>query len=82
MRLQLLFKSAGTENTFILAVLILAVPTFSPPFPHLYSAKKCLIQDSVKMSVIAEAPWSEAEWAVALLFVDLLQAQLGRQVAY
>ena len=31
---------------------------------------------------IAEAPWSAAEWAVALLFVELLQAQLGRQVAY
>ena len=32
--------------------------------------------------VFAEAPWSAAEWAVALLFVELLQAQLGRQVAY
>ena len=31
---------------------------------------------------IAEAPWSAAEWAEALLFVELLQAQLGRQVAY
>ena len=31
---------------------------------------------------IAEAPWSAAEWAVALLFVELLQAQLGRQVGY
>ena len=27
---------------------------------------------------VAEAPWSEAEWAVALRFVELLQAQLGR----
>ena len=27
----------------------------------------------------AEAPWSETEWAVALLFVELLQAQPGRQ---
>ena len=30
----------------------------------------------------AEAPWSAAEWAVALRFVELLQAQLGRQVPY
>ena len=29
--------------------------------------------------VIAEAPWSEAKRAVALLFVELLQAQPGRQ---
>ena len=28
---------------------------------------------------IAEAPWSEAERAVALLFVEVLQAQPGRQ---
>ena len=28
---------------------------------------------------IAEAPWSAAEWAVALLFVKLVQAQPGRQ---
>ena len=32
--------------------------------------------------VIVEAPWSAAEWAVALLLVELLQAQLGRQVPY
>ena len=31
---------------------------------------------------IAEAPWSAAEWAEALRFVELLQAQLGRQVPY
>ena len=37
---------------------------------------------SVKRPYIAEAPWSEAEWAVALRFVELLQAQLGRQVPY
>ena len=37
---------------------------------------------SNRVSDIAEAPWSAAEWAVALLFVELLQAQLGRQVAY
>ena len=28
--------------------------------------------------LVAEAPWSAAEWAVALLFVELLQAQPGR----
>ena len=30
----------------------------------------------------AEAPWSEAKRAVALLFVEILQAQLGRQARY
>ena len=29
---------------------------------------------------IAEAPWSAAEWAEALLFVELLQAQPGRHL--
>ena len=33
------------------------------------------------MDLVAEAPWSEAERAVALLFVELLQAQPGRQAA-
>ena len=33
-------------------------------------------------SEVAEAPWSEAERAVALLFVEILQAQLGRQARY
>ena len=28
--------------------------------------------------ITAEAPWSAAEWAVALRFVELLQAQPGR----
>ena len=31
---------------------------------------------------IAEAPWSAAEWAGALRFVELLQAQPGRHGAY
>ena len=35
-----------------------------------------------KARIIAEAPWSEAKRAVALLFVELLQAQLGRQARY
>ena len=49
---------------------------------HLY--EKCIQRDTSRMmcTYIAEAPWSAAEWAVALLFVELLQAQLGRQVAY
>ena len=33
---------------------------------------------NVKRPYIAEAPWSEAKSAVALLFVELLQAQPGR----
>ena len=32
--------------------------------------------------LIAEAPWSAAEWAGALRFVELLQAQPGRHGAY
>ena len=32
--------------------------------------------------ILAEAPWSAAEWAVALLFVELLQAQPGRHRRY
>ena len=31
---------------------------------------------------VAEAPWSVAEWAVALRFVELLQAQPGRHGTY
>ena len=32
--------------------------------------------------LFAEAPWSAAEWAEALRFVELLQAQPGRYLAY
>ena len=44
----------------------------------------CMVVDmlgclGVARRVFAEAPWSAAEWAVALLFVKLLQAQPGRQ---
>ena len=35
--------------------------------------------DNLSKKMVAEAPWSAAEWAVALLFVKLLQAQPGRQ---
>ena len=31
-----------------------------------------------KPTIGCSAPWSAAEWAVALLFVELLQAQPGR----
>ena len=40
------------------------------------------VTEALGATEFAKAPWSEAEWAVALLFVELLQAQLGRQVAY
>ena len=30
------------------------------------------------LALVAEAPWSAAEWAVALFCVELLQAQIGR----
>ena len=36
----------------------------------------------VRSLKVAEAPWSEAEWAVALFFVELLQAQPGRHARY
>ena len=38
-----------------------------------------LAQRELPRADVAEAPWSAAEWAVALLFVKLLQAQPGRQ---
>ena len=36
----------------------------------------------LSLYTIAEAPWSAAEWAGALRFVELLQAQPGRHGTY
>ena len=50
-----------------------------PCDPRLASNTLIFTIYNVKRPYIAEAPWSEAKSAVALLFVELLQAQPGRQ---